>query len=79
MNNNEIWKNVKWNNIDEKRKFFNKYFNGKNRSFVNEQIELNFKLKKEDIINYIDTSIIRKNKPDRKPNIDEIKQYIIEL
>lgn len=76
MKNNKIWKNIDWINKEEKREFFNKYFNNTKREFVTEEIEKTLKIKKQTIIEYINSNIKEKNQPERKPKRNEIINFV---
>lgn len=79
MKNNDIWKNIDWGNRDEKRRFFNKYFNGKDREFVLEEISKSFQLKKDELINFMRETIREKDKSDRYPTRKETIDFINNL
>ena len=74
----KLWKNLDWETKDEKRAFFNKYFNSTKREFVLEEIKKSIDSFKENIMGYVETDIIEKDKPKRKPNITEIINHIKE-
>lgn len=71
-----LWKNIEWKNYEEKRSFFNKYFNSTKREFVLEEINKSKSLLKKTIIRFINTEIINKDKTKRFPTIKEITTFI---
>ncbi len=75
----KLWKNMDWESKEEKRAFFNKYFNSTKREFVVEEIKKSINSFKNNIIGYMESDIIEKDKPKRKPTFTEIMNYIKNL
>jgi len=73
-----LWKNIDWTDKEEKKAFFNKYFNGK--EFVNEEINKALTNFKTTLIRFIEHGEIKERGQKRKINnkdiLQQIKKYI---
>ena len=70
-----LWKNIDWTTKDEKKAFFNKYFNTTDRSLILKEIKDSINYYKNDLIDFIDTDIIENNVK-RTPTIQDVKKYL---